>query len=181
MESFVKYIEYNLLEKREKLSPAEINEVVQFNIRRKQLLEQLIALLTSEEIILGDIFRRISKNVGMHVFRQTDQAVQQCWITKDECLNGRLVCLCESVDRRQMQSGSFQFYCRSDVVKYLRFFYFVQHFNFFVMMRIYETTVEERWGDNKKQFMNELEKKFEVAYAFLMELVRPLEFNHREV
>jgi len=80
-----------------------------------------------------------------------------------------------------MKSDSFQFYCRSDVVQYLRYFYFVQHFNFFVMMRIYESTVEDRWGETKEHFMNDLEQRFEVAFRFLMDLCRPLEYNTRQV
>jgi len=181
MESFVKYIEYNLLDKREKLSSEEVNKVVQFNIKRKQIIEQLIALLIKEEIILGEIFKMITENIGMHIFIPKDNSVQQCWITKDTCDNGRVICLCENIEKTSMRNESFQFYCRSDVVKYLRFFYFVQHFNFYVMMRIYETKVDERWGKNKDIFMNDLEKKFEVAYTFLMELVKPLEYNHHEL
>ena len=181
MESFVKYIEYHLLEKREKLSTIEVNEVVQFNIKRKQLIEQLIALLTKEDIVLGDIFKKITENIGMHIFISEEDKVDQCWITKDICSNGRIICLCESIDKSQMKTGSFQFYCRSDVVKYLRFFYFVQHFNFYVMMRIYETKVEERWGEKKEYFMNDLQKKFHVSFEFLKELVRPLEFNCEEI
>lgn len=182
MESFVKYIEYNLLERREKLTASEVHEVVQFNIRRKQLIEQLLALLLGEEIILGDILKKITENLGMHIFISPDQSPKECFISKHTCTNGRIICLCESVNRGQMKSGSFQFYCRSDIVKYLRFFYLIQHFNFYVIMRIYETKVEDRWGKkNKELFLNDLQKKFDVAYNFLMELVRPLEYNHREV
>jgi len=181
MEAFVKYIEYNLLEKREKLSHEEINKVVQFNIKRKQILEQLIALLSKDQIMLGEVFEKISHNIGMYVLIPKEDKEQQCYITKDLCTNGRVICLCENIDQTKLNNNnSVQFYCRSDVVKYLRFFYFVTHFNFYVIMRIYETTVEERW-DQQKLFFKDLEKKFEVAYTFLMELVKPLEYNHHEV
>ena len=178
MESFVKYIEFHLLEKRAKLEPDEINKVVQFNIKRKQIIEQLIALLKQDEYEIGLVFEKITENVGMHISVPQDEIPRRCCITHEECVNGRIICLCENIDRSVLGTSSFQFYCRSDVVKYLRYFYFVQHFNFFVMMRIYETTVEERWGETKEQFMNNLQKQFDTAYAFLAELVRPLEFKH---
>ena len=180
MESFVKYIENNLLEKRERLTPQEVTEVVQFNINRKQLVEQLVALLVEQDIILGDIFQKITENIGMHIFIPRGKETQQCFVTKEACINGRVVCLCENIENNNMNTGSFQFYCRSDIVKYLRFFYFVQHFNFYTMMRIYETKVEERWGDGKNGFMEDLTEKYEVAFSFLTELVRPLEFNLKE-
>lgn len=180
MESFVKYIEQNLLEKREKLNPQEVNDVVQFNINRKQLIDQLVALLVESDIILGDIFKKIIENIGMHIFIHKENTTQQCFVTKEDCVNGRVICLCENIERTNINAGSFQFYCRSDIVKYLRFFYFIQHFNFYVMVRIYETKVEERWGKEKELFMNDLREKYNVAFKFLTELVRPLEFNMKE-
>jgi len=181
MESFVKYIEYNLLEKREKITANEVNDVVQFNIKRKQVIEQLIALLKQDEYEIGTIFEKITENVGMHISIPTDNVNRTCIVTHEECRNGRIVCLCENIDRSVLGTNSYNFYCRSDIVKYLRFFYFVQHFNFYVMMRIYETKVEERWGDSREQFMNDLSKKFDVAFEFLTELVKPLEFNSQEI
>lgn len=181
MESFVKYIEHHLLEKRERLTSTEVNAVVQFNIARKQLIEQLVALLKEQEVVLGEIYDKITKNIGMHIFIPADEKEQQCYITKDLCKNGRIICLCENIEKGNVNTGSFQFYCRSDIVKYLRFFYFVQHFNFYVMMKIYETKVEERWGENKEQFMNGLQKKYDVAFQFLTELVRPLEYNIKPI
>jgi len=181
MESFVKYIEHHLLEKRERLTTVEVNNVVQFNITRKQMIDQLVALLTEQEVILGEVFQKITENIGMHIFIPAENKEQQCYITKDNCNNGRIICLCENIEKSNINTSSFQFYCRSDIVKYLRFFYFVQHFNFYVMMRIYETKVEDRWGEDKEQFMNELQKKYDVAFQFLSELVRPLEFNMKEI
>ena len=181
MESFVKYIEYNLLEKREKLETDEVNDVVQFNIKRKQIIEQLIALLKQEDYTLGNVFEKITQNVGMHISIPKDNVLRECAITKEKCRNGRVICLCENTDRSFISSNSFNFYCRSDIVKYLRFFYFVQHLNFYVMMRIYETKVEERWGKNKDFFVSDLQKKFDTAFIFLTELVKPLEFNSKEI
>jgi len=170
------------LEKRERLTPEEVNEVVQFNINRKQLIEQLVALLVEQDVVLGEVFQKITENIGMHIFIPKDNnKEEQCYITKDVCSNGRIICLCENIEKGNMNAGSFQFYCRSDLVKYLRFFYFVQHFNFYVMMMIYETKVEERWGEDTEKFMKNLTDKYYVAYKFLSELVRPLEFNMKEI
>ena len=178
MEAFVKYIEHNLLEKRERLTAVEVNTVARFNIKRKQLIEQLIALLLQKKIILGIVFQKISENIGMHIFIPKDNIEEQCYISKDMCKNGRMICLCENREKNQLGGGeSFQFYCRSDIVKYLRYFYFIQHFNFYVMMRIYETKVEDRWGAEKELFINDLTTKFDVAYTFLSEIALPLEFN----
>ena len=59
MDAFVKYIEYHLLEKRDPLSMQEVNSVVQFNIHRKQLIDQLLALMNRHELLLGTIFEKL--------------------------------------------------------------------------------------------------------------------------
>jgi len=177
MDAFVKYIEYHLLEKRDPLSMQEVNSVVQFNIHRKQLIDQLLALMNRHELLLGTIFEKIQTNIGMHISIAQNNIPRECFVTGDVVENGRIICLCENVKRSSVTGASFQFYCRSDVVKYLRFFYFVQHFNYYVMMRIYESTVQERWGENNKQFMDDLQLKYNTAFCFLRELIRPLEYN----
>jgi hypothetical protein len=172
--SFLKHIEYTLLDANvETLTPSEIQHVVQFNIRRKQLLEQLTHLLHSHCMTLGILFRYCSTYMGMYaMFVDSDFT---CFVSKDHCQYGRYVVFCQKLNTTEHTlPESVSLFLRNDIFLYVRFFYFITHFNFYVTRVVMDTTHDERWGPNST-IIGDLQRKYESAAQILMSLVIPLE------
>lgn len=168
---FVKSIERNVYEGYDALVPLEIQSVVQFNIHRKQLLEQLSYLLTTNKMALGSLFTKIPQYMGMYAMYVEEKSV--CSISGDECERGRFVVLCQKIQVNSADPDSYSFFIRNDIFKYVRFYYFLTHFNFYVTRLVLDTTHNERWQD--KRFIEDLYRKYTCAATVLMNLVIPLE------
>lgn len=175
---FVKHIEHNLLENRTPLTKKQMHQVVQFNVERKQLIDQLLSLLREQKTNIGKVFEQIQFYLGMHIFKRPNVS-DKCIISNTECSNGRYVCLMERISNTNQKihtsADSFDFYVRSDFIRILKDFYLYQHFGYYVMVRIFETTVEERWQDDS--FCSELFEILQCCRKNLMLLIRPLEYD----
>ena len=168
---FVRHVEHTILESKKGLTPNEIQDMVQFNIYRKQLLEQLTHLLVSNHMVLGKLFKLVPQYMGMYAMFVDRE--DTCYVTGDNCTRGRFVVLCEKLQSTTTAPNSFSFFIRNDVYKYVRFFYFVTHFNFYVTRLVVDTTTDALWGDNT--ILLDLHRKYQCATRTLMHLVIPLE------
>ena len=173
IQSFLKHIEYTLLDADVgTLTPTEIQHVVQFNIRRKQLLEQLMHLLQCNHMSLGVLFRYCSAYMGMYSMFVDSKFT--CFVSKDCCQYGRYVVFCQKLDTTHNLPESISLFVRNDIFLYVRFFYFITHFNFYVTRGVTDTTHDERWAPNSTIIVD-LKRKYESAAQTLMSLVLPLE------
>tara|TARA_B100000787_G_scaffold127299_2_gene96374 strand:- start:6472 stop:7020 length:549 start_codon:yes stop_codon:yes gene_type:complete len=174
--AFVKHIEYTLFDAVDELEPDVIQTVVQFNIRRKQLLEQLVALLNSHRMRLGEIFAACTGYMGMYDSFVDEEPGRKCYVSGVVCTKGRFVVFCEKIHRNGPNPSSFSFFVRSDIYKFVRFFYFIQHFNFFVSRVIitpHELLDDLHMADSP--LVLDIAQKYNHASKHLMNLVLLLE------
>ena len=169
---FVKHIERSVLEGASALTPHQVQDVVQFNIQTKLILEQLTHLLLSHEMTLGRLFELVAQYSGMYAM-YVEQEDATCFVSGDRCSRGRFVVLCEKLQPNTPTSASFSFFIREDIFKYVRFFYFLRHFNFYVTRLVVDTTYDDRWGTD--EFVHDLHRKYQCATLHLMNLLVPLE------
>lgn len=171
LSNYVQHIEFLMVDGAEPLSNAAIQDVVHFNIYQKSLLEQLTHLLSSNHMTLGCIFSMISNYVGMYTTLIEDSELR-CAVSGDKCTQGRYVVLCEKLSTCSPVPSSYSFFVRTDIFKYIRFFYFIQHFNFFVTRLLVNTTHADRYQED---FLIDLHRKYLCATTHLMFLIVPLE------
>ena len=172
LKHFVLHIEHGILEGVSELKPHQIQDVVQFNINTKLILEQLTHLLSANKMALGRLLNLVAQYTGMYAMC-VDQDGSTCFVSRDQCTRGRFVVLCEKLAANTPTPSSFSFFIRDDIFKYVRFFYFMHHFSFYVTRLIVNTTHEERWGN--KGFLLDLHRKYTCATQHLMSLIVPLE------
>lgn len=174
LKSFLEHIELSVLESHSKeLAPSIIQDVVQFNIHRRQLLQQLSHLLVSHKMALGNLFSMIPHYMGMYAMYVGPNSTHRCYVSDMACSRGRYVVLCQKLQPNTPHSDSFSFFVRTDIFQYVRFFYFLTHINFYVTRLVLDTTYSDRWDHNG--FVDDLHRKYECATRTLMNLVLPLE------
>ena len=156
LKCFVDKIEYDMLENREALTKLQLQNVVHFNIRRKQLAEQLIAVLTQEKTNIGKLFEDVTHYLGLFAFVRRDDTPYLCAVTNEQVPNGRHVTLVELLDAHSASPKSKEIYVRSDFLKWLRLFYIYFHFGFYVMSLVNTTTPEHR----DESFLKQLYEQF---------------------
>ena len=97
-----------------------------------------------------------------------------CFVSKDCCQYGRYVVFCQKLNTAHNLPESVCVFLRNDIFLYVRFFYFITHFNFYVTRVVVDTTHNERWAPDSTIISN-LQRKYESAAQTLMSLVIPLE------
>ena len=169
MDKFVKMILFKMYENKENPTNLDKHEIVKMNVYRKQLIDQVLAILKTQETNLFNVLNVIPKYLGMHIFKTDKETV--CDITKTKCDHCRQIILCNKIGDDIMIKPNETFTVRSDVVKIIRHFYTYVHFGFLVMLKLNN-------GDQvDKTFIEDLNTKMKACEQTLRSIIEPLRFR----
>ena len=169
MDKFVKMILFKLYENKEEPTNVEKHEIVNMNVYRKQLIDQVLALLKAQETNLYNLLSTIPNYLGMHIFECSGK--ETCDVSKTNCNHCRRIVLCNKMEDNIMIKDTETFVVRSDIVKIVRHFYTYNHFGFLVMLKLNDGAVIE------EAFIKDLNRKMETCERTLRSLIEPLRYR----